>query len=293
MLVHAIVGGTPAYRREYVSDDAPASLEDFDDWVVRTVLNPASPLFREARYVLAEEPGLRDPALYHSVLAAVAEGNTTRGRIAGYIGRKATDLQHPLTVLEDADLLARDPDPLRSGRSSYRVTEPLIAFYQAVMRGAWTRLERRHGPEVWRTSARRFESAILGPHFEQLARTWVLEFAAPDTLGGIPTLAGPGTINDAAARTSYELDIVALAEPSSATRTVLALGEAKWGQEMGMPHVARLRHIRGLLSHRGDLDASVAALICASGAGFTRELRSEADSGDVVLVDLSRLYSGE
>jgi uncharacterized protein len=184
VLVHAIVGGTPAYRREYVRDDAPSSLSDFDSWVARTVLSPASPLFREARYLLAEDPGLRDPALYHSVLAAVAEGNTTRGGIAGYIGRKATDLQHPLTVLEDSGLLARDADPLRSGRSNYRITEPLIAFYQAIMRPAWTRLERHHGAEVWRGARRRFESAVLGPHFEQLCRTWVAEFAAPETFGG-------------------------------------------------------------------------------------------------------------
>ena len=37
-----------------------------------TVLNPQSPLFREARYLLAEETEIRDPALYHSVLGAIA-----------------------------------------------------------------------------------------------------------------------------------------------------------------------------------------------------------------------------
>ncbi|EEP72809.1 hypothetical protein MCAG_03136 [Micromonospora sp. ATCC 39149] len=77
----------------------------------------------------------------------MAEGNATRGGIAGYIGRKATDLQHPLTVLEDAGLLVRAPEPLRGGRSRYRITEPLIAFYQAVMRPAWTALEQRRGSD--------------------------------------------------------------------------------------------------------------------------------------------------
>ena len=46
--------------------------DDFDDWVVRSVLNPDRPLLREARYLLAEETDIRDPALYHSVLAAIA-----------------------------------------------------------------------------------------------------------------------------------------------------------------------------------------------------------------------------
>jgi hypothetical protein len=61
VLLHAIVGGTPAYRREFVAFDAPANRADFDAWVLRTVLNPQSPLFREARYLLAEETEIRDP----------------------------------------------------------------------------------------------------------------------------------------------------------------------------------------------------------------------------------------
>ena len=68
VLVHSVVGGTPAYRREFVRDDTPDDLADFDVWVIRTALNPQTPLFREARYLLAEETEIRDPSLYHSVL---------------------------------------------------------------------------------------------------------------------------------------------------------------------------------------------------------------------------------
>jgi uncharacterized protein len=82
ILVNSVVGGTPAYRRQFVRDDAPADLADFDDWVTRAVLNPDRPLMREARYLLAEEAGIRDPALYHSVLAAIANGNARWGAIA-------------------------------------------------------------------------------------------------------------------------------------------------------------------------------------------------------------------
>ena len=69
---------------------------------MRSVLNPDRPLLREARYLLAEETDIRDPALYHSVLAAIAARNQTWGGIATYIGRKTSDIAHPLTVLEDA-----------------------------------------------------------------------------------------------------------------------------------------------------------------------------------------------
>ena len=92
MLLHSVVGGTPAYRREFVAFDAPDGRGDFDAWLLRTVLNPQSPLFREARYLLAEVTEIRDPALYRSVLAAIAEGNRTSGAIASYVGRKSADI---------------------------------------------------------------------------------------------------------------------------------------------------------------------------------------------------------
>ncbi|MBM0238442.1 ATP-binding protein [Micromonospora sp. ATA32] len=294
--VFAVVGGTPAYRREYVQDDAPTGSDDFDDWMVRAVLNPARPLFREARYLLAEDPDLRDVALYHSVLAAVAEGNASRGGIAGYIGRKANDLQHPLTVLEDAGLLVREPDPLRSGRSSYRISEPLITFYQAVMRPAWTALEQRHGADVWRRSQRRFASAVLGPRFEEIVRQWSLRFADPDTLGGVVAEASAATLTDPSSRTSHELDLVALGEPplGDGPRPLLAVGEVKWGRRLGVPDLERLRRARELLLRRPGVDASGARLVLASGEGFTDDLtRAATAQPEVVLVDPHVLYTGE
>ncbi|MFI6331581.1 ATP-binding protein [Micromonospora chersina] len=291
--VFAIVGGTPAYRREYVQDDAPTGPGDFDDWVVRAVLNPARPLFREARYLLAEDPDLRDTALYHSVLAAVAEGNASRGGIAGYIGRKANDLQHPLTVLEDAGLLLREPDPLRSGRSSYRITEPLITFYQAIMRPAWTALEQRRGADVWRRSQRRYASAVLGPRFEEIVRQWSVRFADPETLGGLVAEASAGTLTDPASRTRHELDLVALGEPplGDGPRPLLAIGEVKWGRQLGKADLERLERIRALLVQRPGFDTGDTRLLLASGQGFAGGLVDAASGrSDVVLLDSARLY---
>ena len=152
--VHAIVGGTPAYWREFARDDTPAGPGDFDGWIERTVLNPASPLFREARYLLADEPDLRDVGLYHSVLAAIAVGNNTRGGIASYIGRKSGDLAHPLNVLQDCGLVVREPDVFKDNRTVFRIAEPLIAFYHAVMRPIWSDLEHtRDASGLWRVAS--------------------------------------------------------------------------------------------------------------------------------------------
>lgn len=289
ILVHAIVGGTPAYRREFVGGDAPASRVDLDAWVLRAVLNPQVPLFREARYLLAEEADIRDTAIYHAVLGAIAAGNATRGGIANHIGRASTDIGHPLAVLEDSHLIRRDADPFRPGRALFRICEPLITFYEAVMRREWTRLERGDALGAWRNSASTFQARVVGPHFEELCRQWAVA-AEPDVFGDLPGLVGAGVVNDPAARTQIEVDVAVLApEDPGRPRRVLSLGEVKWDSVMTLRHVERLRRARDLLAVRG-FETRDAVLACYSGGGFDDALRHEARGRQLLLVDPARLY---
>jgi AAA+ ATPase superfamily predicted ATPase len=289
VLVHSVVGGTPAYRRELIREDSPASLADFDAWVTRTVLNPQTPLFREARYLLAEEAEIRDPSLYHSVLAAVAEGNATSGGIASYIGRKSNEVAHPLHVLEDCRLLIREPDLFRSRRATYRIAEPLITFYQAVMSRGWARLEFGDAATVWRGARARFLSQVTGPHFEAICRNYALT-ADPGGYGGLPGEVGSGVVSDPANRTQIEIDVAVLAPAEHGRpRRILSLGEAKWDRVMDLRHVERLRRARDLLAVKG-FDTRGTLLTCYSGAGFHPDLRA-APGGEIQTVGLDELYA--
>lgn len=154
----------------------------------------------------AEETDIRDPSLYHSVLAAVAEGNATSGGIAGYIGRKSNEVTHPLRVLEDCRLLIREPDLFRSGRVQYRIAEPLVTFYQAVMSRECARLEIGDAPAIWRGARARFLSQVVGPHFESICREYAIA-ADPETYGGVPGEVGAGVVPDPANRSQIQVDV--------------------------------------------------------------------------------------
>jgi AAA+ ATPase superfamily predicted ATPase len=290
MLVYSVVGGTPAYRYEFTRGDTPASRDDFDFWVVRTVLNPQTPLFREARYLLAEEPDIRDPALYHSVLAAIASGNSTNGGIANYIGRKSDQITHPLNVLEDCALITRTPDMFRPGRAQYRIVEPLITFYEAIMRRRWSELEIHRGESVWASMRQTFLTQVVGPRFEALCRDFALD-AGTALFGGFPAEIGSGVISDPVGRTQIEIDVAVLAaQESNRPRQVLSLGEAKWGEVIGHHHLDRLVRARELLTLKG-YDTEGTVLTCYGGSGFTEELAAAAAKNDqILLVDLDRLY---
>lgn len=292
-MVHAIVGGTPAYRHEFVASDTPRSPADFDAWVIRTVLDRQRPLFREGRYLLAEEADIRDPALYHSVLAAIAEGNHTWGRIAGHIGYKSSDITHPLRVLEDCGLVVKERDAFQSNATCYRIAEPIIAFYQAIMRPEWAALTTGHASRVWERARGRFSSAIMGPHFETLCREFAFRYG-DDLFGPVGEVAA-GTVTDPGSRNKKERKIqvdVAVLSPafSGEPRKVRSLGEAKWGKVMGLRHLDRLRQARDLLEIKG-YDTSETVLACYGGAGFDEELTAAARSDpQVLLVDLPTLY---
>ncbi|WP_182876983.1 AAA family ATPase [Microbispora sp. H10670] len=290
VLVHSIVGGTPAYRYEFTQGDAPAGLDDFDSWVVRSVLNPQKPLFREARYLLAEESDIRDPALYHSVLAAIASGNTTNGGIASYIGRRSDQITHPLNVLEACALVTREPDVFRPGRSRYRIVEPLITFYEGVMRRRWPELEAYRGEMVWGSVRETFQAQVVGPHFEALCRAYA-QAAGEEVYGGFPAAVGAGVVNDPQNRTQIEIDVAVFSPPEGGRAgRLLSLGEVKWGEMMSRHHLARLARARDLLAAKG-YDTSGTTLACYGGAGFTEELRASAASDDGLrLVGLDEIY---
>ncbi len=292
-LVHAVLGGTPGYRA-LLDGQVPSSPGDLAEWLSATVLDPSNSMFREAEYLLTEDPAISRRALYQSVLAAIAEGHSTRSAIGGLLRRDDSALRHPLLVLERAGFIRRDEDLLLAKRPLLRIDDPYLVFHFAVVRSELARFEARETAAAWADVRSTFASRVLGPHFEQLARVWTERFASPRTLGGRPTRVGFTQLNDAAARSRAELDVVAIAgNPNASRPRVLAIGEAKGGTTVRTAaDLVKLERGRALLSDRADV--SHARLLLFSRAGFDRELTGLAAARrDVELVDLERLYAGD
>lgn len=289
--VHAILGGTPAYRA-FAREETPSSLRRFDQWVRDVVLSPEGMFLREAGILLAEEPGLLDRALYHSILAAIASGKTRTSEIAAVLERQQTALAHPLRVLEELRLIRREEDAFRARRASYRIEEPLVRFYHGVLLPHIRGLGFEAASSAWPSATQAsFSSHVLGPHFEELAREWTRSHASDRTLGGRPTRVAPTILNDAARRASHEVDVVA---KGASDAPVLAIGEAKWtGRPLPLSQLRRLEEIRALMARREQASGTKTKLLLFGASGFSRALAQEADGrADVELVDLERLHGG-
>lgn len=291
--VHAILGGTPGYR-DLLPAEPPARAADVARWLAAGPLNPASALFREDDYLLTEERTFTDRALYHSVVTAVADGHSSQGAIAAALGREQRAVQHPLRALEEAGFIVRTDDALRARRPIYALADPIVRFHHVVTRRDLARFEDRRTAEAWVDAQPRFSTHVLGPHFEELARTFTFAVADEHTVGGRPARVAPAVVNDATHRSQHEIDVVALGRDArTGTQRVLALGEAKHtNAKRTLEDLDRLDHIRALVSVRHP-DGATARLLLFAANGFDRGLvNAAARRGDVELIDLARMYEG-
>jgi AAA+ ATPase superfamily predicted ATPase len=293
-LVDAVVGGAPGYR-DLLDGRAPAGPGEFADWLAAGVLNPSHALFREADYLLTEDPGLVDRSLYRSIVAAVAEGSRTIRDVARALGRPETALGHPLRQLIRSRFLVRHDDVFRPRRPLLSVADPLLRFFFAVVRPDLPRFEARRTKEAWLDAESRFRAQVVGPHFEAIARRWTERYAAAETLGGRPSRVGFAQVNDPAERRQFELDVVALGAPRGVggRPVVLAIGEAKASESpLALGELERLERLRARLAARADVSRT--KLLLFGLAGFEAALRRAVRGRpDVELVDLERCYEGE
>ncbi|WP_225829900.1 ATP-binding protein [Streptomyces sp. NK08204] len=291
LLVHAVVGGSPAYRRDYVQNDAPADGKDFDAWVCRSVLNPGKPLFREAYHLLHDEIDHRDLALCHSALAAVATGCSTQGQVADCLGAPLTDTAHCLGLLREHGLLHSEADAFRPHLIRLRVAEPLLAFEHAAVRPHRSALEQQDPVTVWKRARPVFDSMVVRSHFAQVCRDWVLRFAGPDVFGTGPGSAAHGSLTAPSHPGGADMaaDVVVRGHGGVRDGALLSVGLARWDEVMDLDHLERVRGLLGSLADRGE-DVGRTRPACYSGAGFSPALRAAEAQGQVVLVGLDRLY---
>jgi hypothetical protein len=291
--VYAVIGGVIGYATDMVDHDLPGGLSDFDRWVASRVLSPAATLHHEATTLLAEDPTLSaaSPSLHQSILGAIANGSVTAGRIANRLRRSVSNLDPALKRLIAAGFVVRDEDPIRSQRPTYRLADPFLQFYYAVLEPHGRLLRDRDPRSAWDARlAATFGSRVRGPVFEEQARTWVRRHADASTLGRSADHVGPSTAVIAGKERELDVVVATADDPASPPleREVVAIGEAKAGETMGLPHLRSLEQARAGLGTRA---AQARLLLFAP--GFTRDLEERAAGrSDVELVDLERLYRG-
>ncbi len=267
----ALFGGVPGYLCRLNPELSLA--ENLREKVLRR----GEPLYEEIPFLLREE--LREPRVYHSILAAMAGGARKFGEICSKAGLDRANLSRYLGTLSELGLVEREvpvterkPDKSRNGL--YRISDPFVATWFAFVHPYRDAIERGGpGPETMREILARVRDSMPRA-VEPVLRGMLLDPPLSDFVPFRPAAAGRQWSREA------EFDAVLLDE----VRKNAFIAEFKWGSGRADPGL-----LDGLREKacREPAFAGMKLTFCAAARnGFSKRRKT---SSDERLLDVSAL----
>lgn len=110
----------------------------------------------------------QDPALYNSVISAVATGHTKNSEIASYIG--ADDVTYPLKVLAGAEILEKRI----SKKPYYALNDSMLEFWFRYVNRAISLINAGNGEAYYYANVKTNMHDFMGKIFEKMAKEYLL-----------------------------------------------------------------------------------------------------------------------
>ncbi len=291
-LVYGIFGGTP----RFLATIRPG--EQLAERVIESVLSPRGEVHLQLDRIIEQEKGIREPAEYRALLAAIAAGKTELEEIvqATGLGDRANAVRR-IAVLEQLELIERDRNFGAHEKTAWqhRIADLTVRFWYRFVQPNRSRLETGGlvgARQVW---ARRVEPLLndyMGKVFERICReAFVRHHEAWGLAGPASWARWEGKDRN---RRSIELDLVARLDDGH-----VLTGEAKWSSQpiASDVHTNLLRDLEDLGASgqgwaRDALSPTKSAgHVYFSAAGFTDAFRERAAAAsNIRLVSLADLY---
>lgn len=291
-LAYGIFGGTP----RFLATVQPR--EPLADRVIESVLSPRGEVHLQLDRIIEQEKGIREPAEYRALLAAIAAGKTELEEIvqATGLGDRANAVRR-VAVLERLELVERERnfDAHEKAAWQYRIADLAVRFWYRFVQSNRSRLETggsKGARQVW---ARRVEPHLndyMGKVFERICReAFVRHHDAWGLPGALQWSRWEGKDRN---RRPIEVDLVARLDDGR-----ILTGEVKWSSQPvdADVHTNLVRNLEDLgASGQGWAKDALAARESAghlyvSAAGFTERFQARTLGDErIKLISLEALY---
>lgn len=220
LCAYGILGGIPQYLKQFDPGGTIASN------VQERLLEKTAYLFEEPKNLLRQE--LRQPALYHSILTAVAGGASKIGEIADKIGEPSDKAAKYIGTLVDLRILIREQPigvPASSRKTIYRMEDAFFAFWYRFVFPSTNALAQGMRETIWSSRVAPYLNEYLGPVFETVCRETMWQWNRAGRWPFLFDRMGRWWGNDPVHRREAEIDIVATDGKSA------LVGECRWRNE--------------------------------------------------------------
>ncbi len=203
---YATFGGTPYYLAQI---DTTLTYEEN---VMHLFFNMYGLLYEEPLMFLRQE--LREPALYNSILGAIASGKTKPKQIAESAGVPLNSVAKYLKTLEALGIVEKvvpfSENPTKSRRGIYKVKDPLFAYWYRFVSPNVGAIESGAGSQVAQAVAFGDSlSTYVGMQFENICLQWIVRQNRLGKLGFLASSFGKWWGSDPGIREEVDIDVVA------------------------------------------------------------------------------------
>ena len=216
----------------------------------------------------------QNPALYNTIISAVATGHTKNGEIATYIG--ADDVTYPLKVLVNAEILEK-----RIAKKPYYVlNDSMLEFWFRYVNRATSLINAGNGEVYYQTNVKNHLHDFMGKVFEKMAKEYLLMHAGRD---GLPVLTEITDYQDSVRDGNKEYKQIEIDLLGKNGKNILLVGECKFRTAP-----FDKTEFEKLLNKVNYLPASEPTVCIFSLSGFTDYVKQNA--GKCRLIDIDEMY---
>ena len=273
-LLYGVTGGIPHYINKL---DVESNL---DEALLDNLFSTSSYLFEEPENLLKQE--LREPAIYNSVISAIAAGASHSNEISTKVGLESGVCAKYLKVLLDLGILKKEtPITEKPGKKTiYAIDDNFFRFWYRFVPRNMSVISAVRMRLIYEQAVKRFYPDYMGLVFEKMCQEYLLRYAKdlPILLSNVGQWWG----TDSKTRREVQIDIVG----APVDGNEYLIGSCKYRNEkIGIEELELLRRYAAVFRQNGIFHYYI-----FSKGGFTQALLEAEMQGEVTLLTLEDLY---
>ena len=275
-LLYGITGGIPHYINKLEIENS------LDEALKEHLFNASSYLFEEPENLLKQE--LREPAIYNSVISAIAGGASRSNEISTKVGVESGICAKYLKVLLELGILKKEtPVTEKPGRKTiYAIDDNFFRFWYRFVPRNMSAISSERMEQIYDRAVKQFLPDYMGLIFEKICREYLLKYAR-----NLPILlseAGQWWGSDPKTHKEVQIDIVGV--PVEGKEYII--GSCKYKNTPIGAEELELLHQYAEVFRSG---CKFHYYIFSKG-GFKESLKELGQRGEVTLLTLEDIYHG-
>ncbi len=273
-LLYGVTGGIPHYINKLDVAD------NLDEALLENLFSTSSYLFEEPENLLKQE--LREPAIYNSVISAIAGGASRLNEIATKVGLESGVCTKYLKVLLDLGILKKEtPITEKPGKKTiYAIDDNFFRFWYRFVPRNMSVISAGRMNHVYEQTVKKYYPDYMGLVFEKMCQEYLSRYA--EELPILLSTVGQWWGTDSKTRKEVQIDIVG----TPVEGNEYLIGSCKYRNEkIGMDELELIQKYASVFRKEG-----VFHYFIFSKGGFTPALLEAGERGEVTLLTLEDLY---